>query len=863
VRNRLYIILAVCCYLVVVASYTIWSHHTARTRVLDDIDRQLLLGAQSLKHILPPDYHDRAIAPDSIDAEEYHHVLKALSEYTWDSGFLYAYTAVRRNGTVYLTSSNASREEWSNQDLVTYYEEYDDVAPEFVAAFEAEGPRFITYTDEWGTVRSALVPMTSPGGERYIVGLDYSIDHVEGLLRQNVWRTLITSTLLLLAAVPIFLAFFHSSRKHAVRLRKANEELSADIAARKKLERDLLRTQFIVDQSPEAAYWVDMQGQFIYVNQAACASLKYEREELLQMGVVDVDSEMTDDKWNSFLEELKAEGDLTFEATHCCKDGSELPVEVTVAYEEFSGEGIACGFARDIRRRLQAQADLRESQQRFQRMLAAVPDMISIHDADMNILYSNWQGFANVPEKRRVLGAKCYKTYRGNDARCPDCKAHDVLSTGQPWQGEIELDNGRWVELHVIPLLNEAGKADMYMEWVRDITETRQAEADRERLQEQLNQAQKMEAIGRLAGGVAHDFNNMLSVILGNAEMAARHVPADHEVQYELGLIRQTARRSAELTRQLLAFARKQTASPRVLDLNDKVEAILKMLGRLIGEAVELKWDPGKPLPHVKVDPSQVDQILANLVVNARDAIDGGGTIRIDTSETELDDAYCAIHADAHPGRYVTLTVTDDGCGMDAETRARIFEPFFTTKPVGSGTGLGLATVYGIAKQNGGFIEVDSQPDHGTAVRIYLPVTGEETQTDTPPGSAVGPPVGHETILLVEDEPALLTLAQRMLERLGYQVIAANTPKRAMAAGHAHDGEIDLLVTDVVMPEMNGRELAERLLEEYPEMKRLFVSGYTADVIASQGVLEPDVCFLQKPFAERELATSVREVLDA
>jgi signal transduction histidine kinase len=397
----------------------------------------------------------------------------------------------------------------------------------------------------------------------------------------------------------------------------------------------------------------------------------------------------------------------------------------------------------------------------------------------------------------------------------------------------------------------------------REIAERKRAEEEQERLQSQLIQSQKMESVGRLAGGVAHDFNNMLGVILGHAEMALEQLDPSEPLHADLEEIRKAAARSADLTRQLLAFARKQVVSPKVLDLNTTVGRMLTMLKRLMGEDIDLIWIPGKELWPVKVDPSQIDQMLANLCVNARDAVvEGVGKVTIETENSAFDEAYCDLHAGFTPGQYVLLAVSDNGCGMDHETISHVFEPFFTTKEVAKGTGLGLATVYGAVKQNNGFIHVYSEPGRGTTFKIYLPSHQARTE-HLPEGEPVQPAVcGRETVLLVEDEPAILQMTTRMLERMGYTVLAANRPGEAMRLAETHPGQIHLLMTDVVMPEMNGRDLAKNLISLYPNLRRLFMSGYTANVIAHHGVLDEGVHFIQKPFSKEELAARVRKALE-
>jgi PAS domain S-box-containing protein len=395
-----------------------------------------------------------------------------------------------------------------------------------------------------------------------------------------------------------------------------------------------------------------------------------------------------------------------------------------------------------------------------------------------------------------------------------------------------------------------------------DITHRKRAEEERAKLEAQLHQAQKMESVGRLAGGVAHDFNNMLAVILGYAELALRQLDPAMPLHADLTEIHAAATRSADLTRQLLAFARRQTVAPEILDLNATLASMLKMLRRLIGENVDVKWQPAADLWPVNIDPSQIDQILANLCVNSRDAISGVGTVTIRTENSALDERYCAENAGCVPGDYVRLSLRDDGCGMDTDTLSHLFEPFFTTKALGTGTGLGLATVYGIVKQNHGYITVDSEPDRGTTFQIYVPrYVGKAAQAR--PEDSTGPALrGRETILLVEDEPAILKMAKRMLEQQGYTVLAARIPGEALNLAREHTGEINLLITDVVMPEMDGRSLAKKLLSYYPRLKSLFTSGYTADVIAHHGVLDEGVHFIQKPYSTQALAAKVSGALD-
>jgi len=379
-------------------------------------------------------------------------------------------------------------------------------------------------------------------------------------------------------------------------------------------------------------------------------------------------------------------------------------------------------------------------------------------------------------------------------------------------------------------------------------------------LQAGLLRSQKMESIGQLAGGVAHDFNNKLQVILGHTEMALPKVSPEDHLHKDLIEIQQAALHSADLTRQLLAFARKETITPVILDLNTITENLLNMLRRLIGENIRLVWSPKTDLWTIYMDPSQIDQILTNLCINARDAIDGVGEINITTANVTLDQVPRA--ETCLPGEYVQFSFSDNGCGMDRETLAKIFEPFFTTKEVGKGTGLGLATLYGIIHQNNGFITVDSTPDKGTTFQIYLPRHADkkvilETATERTPSRT-----GSETVLLVEDDATLLNFGKQMLEGLGYTVFSAPLPEVALQIAKEYAKSIDLLLTDVIMPGMNGHDLAIKLKELIPDLKCLFMSGYPNEMIAHDNLLDESTQFIQKPFSIREISAKVRNVLD-
>ncbi len=548
------------------------------------------------------------------------------------------------------------------------------------------------------------------------------------------------------------------------------------------------------------------------------------------------------------------------------KDGSLVWVEVTARPRiNAAGEIEVFGVSRNIDKRKQAELLQRESEELFEKAFLTSPYAITITrltDGALIKVNAAFLAITGYTEAEALAsGTVALSLWEDPQDRADVVR---VLSGGgrvSGWEYRFRKKNGEilvgLLSSHVIDLRG----VPCVLSSINDITERKRGEQEREKLQLQLAQSQKMESVGRLAGGVAHDFNNMLGIILANCDFALEHLEPGRPPSSELLEIRKAAQHSVELTRQLLTFARKQVVSPRVLELNDTVAGMLKMLRRLIGEDIELAWRPGQEAGAVRMDPTQLDQILTNLCVNARDAIAGVGRVVISTSHRRLEAGAFEASPDAAPGDFAVLTVTDDGCGMDEKTVSSLFEPFFTTKPQGQGTGLGLSTVHGIVKQNHGQIQVHSRPGAGTTFEIWLPQVPSQVRRKriTMEMKVAG---GAETILMVEDEEPLLRVVRRMLERLGYQVLAYPGPTEALEAITSLESRIDLLMTDVVMPGMNGKELAHRIRERFPGIRFLFMSGYTANIIESHGLLDEGVHFLHKPFSPLELAAGVRKALD-
>ena len=550
---------------------------------------------------------------------------------------------------------------------------------------------------------------------------------------------------------------------------------------------------------------------------------------------------------------------------------AESGVQDELGLVETAINAMRVNLHKEIQSVRKAQAALAESEERFRTLVANIPGIVYRCElsSPWRVEYINdaIEDISGYPSQDFLLGRFAFgQLVHPEDGAMVAEEVERNVKAHKAFEIEYRIlhKNGeiRWVFEKGKAIYDHADHPLWLDGVIFDISDKKSAQKHTEELEKKFLQAQKMESVGRLAGGVAHDFNNMLNVILGHAEMALEDLPNNHPVAGDLEEIQKAAQRSAQLTRQLLAFARKQTIAPKVLDLNESVEGMLKMLRRLIGENIDLAWRPGKTGGMVKVDPTQIEQLLANLSVNAKDAIKNTGKITIETGHAVFDAFYCAEHPGFSSGEFVLLAVSDNGCGMQPETLANLFEPFFTTKEIGKGTGLGLATVYGIVKQNHGFINVYSEPGQGTTFKIYLPLHDVDTTSQPSTREKTPSAPGNETILLVEDEPMLITMAKSILERLGYTVLPATSPGEAIRLAKEYDGKIHLLITDVVMPDMNGRDLAEFLSALFPELRCLFMSGYTANVIAHHGVLAEGVHFMQKPFSGNDLAINVRKILD-
>jgi two-component system, cell cycle sensor histidine kinase and response regulator CckA len=750
----------------------------------------------------------------------------------------------------------------------------------------------------------------------------------------------------------------------------------------------LLRlSQFALDNSPEAVFWIGRDAQFLYVNEAACRSLGYSRDELLRMSVHEISARDTRAIWPQLWDKLAREGRLLHESSHRRRNGSVFPVEIAVHYVVFDGRELVCANARDItERKLTEQAlhrseevyrsyfemglvgmaisssemrwievnerlcemlgftrhellhmtwsdltcpdDLARSTELFNRLVSGEMGRYSlekrfIRKDGKTLLCEVWvravrrqdghidytiAEIRDITESRRAehelrLLANAMRSIREavsitdledrillvNDAFCRTFGYTEqeligksisiVRSSRNPteavtgilpatlaggWQGELwnrRKDGSDFpISLSTAAVRDDAGAPVALIGVASDITERHRIEAERQELQAQLLQAQKMEAVGRLAGGIAHDFNNLLTVINGYSDLLLNTSAPSDPVHGSLTEIRKAGERASSLTRQLLVFSRKQSMEQTVLDLNDTIRDIEEMLRRIIGSEVELSMVLDSGDCRVKADPGQIMQVLLNLVVNGRDAMPSGGQLTIRTSRFSVEDSD-PQGPDLMPGPYVLIEITDTGAGMNCETMSHLFEPFFTTKQPGQGTGLGLSTVFGIVKQSGGHIDVRSAPGKGTTFRVFLPRIREqasESKAASAPADTLG---GGETVLVVEDEPEVRHFVVEVLRRYGYTIIEAASGVEALQICREHSGTIDLMVSDVVMPGMSGRDLATGVTPLRGSMKILLISGYPGGSDAREIVSATGAAYLQKPFTPRELATRVREVL--
>ncbi len=629
------------------------------------------------------------------------------------------------------------------------------------------------------------------------------------------------------------------------------------------LAKNLTLLQGITEGTTDAIFVKNLEGRYLMINSAGAAFLGRSVAEVLGKD----DSELFDSGIGAQImardHEVVVSGEAqTYEEPAASGGVSRLYLSTKGPFRDPHGQVIGLlGICRDITDRKCAEEEIRKSQQKLRIHFEHTP--LAVVEWDLDFRVTAWN-----PSAERIFGFSREEAI-GQHASFtvpPQFRQH----VNQVWEQLLNQSggtrstndnitkNGRIIscEWYNTPLVDDSGRVLGVASLAHDVTE-------RVALEERLRQSQKMEAIGRLAGGVAHDFNNLLTVILGYTQIVADGVPAGSRLAESTSQIKSAAERAAGITRQLLAFSRKQVLSPHIINLNDTMLNLDSLLRRLIGEDIEVLTVPENDLGSVKADPGQIEQVIMNLALNARDAMPNGGKLTLETANVLLDDSYASEHQPIAAGRYVMLAVSDTGEGMSPEVQARIFEPFFTTKEVGKGTGLGLSTVYGIVKQSGGYIWVYSELGRGTTFKIYFPSVEQPAESPGGEKRANNALRGTETLLLVEDDPQLRQLSSSVLAHCGYRVLVANGPEEGLEVARANQKDIRLLITDVVMPGMNGRQLAELIQRESPKIKVLYISGYTNNAIVHYGVLDEGLAFLPKPFTLAALVGKVREVLDA
>jgi two-component system, cell cycle sensor histidine kinase and response regulator CckA len=643
--------------------------------------------------------------------------------------------------------------------------------------------------------------------------------------------------------------------------------ICSDISDRKRAEEEIQRNlallQGIMEGSPDAIFVKDLEGRYVMVNSAGARYLGRTADEVIGKDDVEMFGPVVGSEIRERDRIVLQSGETgTFEQVFNLAGVTRTFLTTKGPFRDASGRAIGVlGVSRDFTDRKQAEEEVRRSQQKLSIHFEHTP--LAVVEWDMEFRVAAWN-----PSAERIFGYSREEAIGQHASFIVPSQFREHVA--KVWQELVRQragvrstnDNitkeGRTIscEWYNTPLVDESGQMLGAASLAQDVTE-------RVALEERLRQSQKMEAVGRLAGGVAHDFNNLLTVILGYSQILADGVPSGSRLSESTAQIKSAADRAAGITRQLLAFSRKAVLSPRVINLNDIMLNLDSLLRRLIGEDIEVMTVPSNDLGSVKADPGQIEQVIMNLALNARDAMPRGGKLTLETANVLLEESYARRHQPAEPGRYVMLAVSDTGHGMSPETQGRIFEPFYTTKEVGKGTGLGLSMVYGIVKQSGGYIWVYSEPDQGTTFKIYLPRVDEPADAAGADNRPKSVQRGTETILLVEDDPQLRQLSSSVLTHCGYKVLVAGGPEEGFELFKANQRDIRLLVTDVVMPRMNGRQLAEQIALISPNIRVLYISGYTSNAIVHYGVLDPGLWFLPKPFSLSALVAKVREVLDS
>jgi len=669
--------------------------------------------------------------------------------------------------------------------------------------------------------------------------------------------------------VEVVVKFVRDENQNPIGLSGVTRDISERLQAEQSLRESEEKYRLLAENLTDIVWSMDMNLCFTFVSPSVMQIRGYTVEEAM-------DQSLSETVVPESLEEVMAllarkmqlveSGDhaawdpIVFQVEQPCKDGTTIFTSnnAKLVRGPDGRPSLIVGVTHDITERLQAESELQMERDKLTAIFESMADGVYIVNKDYDIQY------VNAVLKKQFgshEGKKCHEYFHDSEKPCVFCKNEDVFAGKTVTWEWTSPKNGKTYDLIDTPMRNSDGSISK-LEIFKDITDRKQAEEEKAKLEEQFRQSQKMEGIGRLAGGIAHDFNNLMTVVTGYGELLRAKMGKDNPFVGDVYEIIKAGRRATDLTRQLLAFSRKQVLKPEILDLNKGLSSLKKMLTRLLGEDIDLVFVPCSDLGRVHADRGQVEQALMNLALNARDAMPKGGKLTVETANVEIDEEYAAAHVAVKPGSYVMIAMSDSGCGMDEDIRVNIFDPFFTTKEPGKGTGLGLSTVYGIVKQSGGNIWVYSEPGVGTTFKIYLPRIEEAESVESETGEHSTTSDGEETILLVEDDASVRAVVIAMIAGSGYTILEAPHGDKALRICKEHKGNINLLLSDVVMPGMSGPELADQIEGRYPGMKVLFMSGYTDNAIQHHGVLEPGTAFIEKPFSPAMLTRKIREVLD-
>lgn len=846
-KNRFLFTATVLLYIIMLLIYSLWDYTYRKSKIIENIDSKLYNTAVSLKYILPDDFHDRAIDEHAILINEDKYIAHKLTKLVKETGFKYLYSIVKKRDRLFFVACDIVANPETKRGTFYFYP-YDDADESFIRAFEQDTPTYKAVTDQWGTVRTVMVPETSPGGIKYLACADFDITYVNGLIKKNLLRAIAIILFFLLLPVPIIVIYKKSINDFLVALQESEKKY-----------------RLLADNSADVIWTLDMDLNSTYTSPSIENLLGYTVQEAIDKPLSEKMTLPSIEKINNaFMEELALEekGDadpsrsMCLELEQICKDNSTVWVESTVNFirdEEGKAIGIL-GITRNISDRRQAEEAIRSSHKRFLTVLDSIDATIYVSDMETyEILFANQcmkESFG-----RDMTGEICWAVFRGLSGPCPDCTNDQLIDeNGFPtgvcvWQGKNPI-----TEKHYINYDRAIEWTDGHLVRIQIATDI----TNLKRMEQQLQQTQKYQAIGTLAGGIAHDFNNLLMGIQGRTSLMSIDLEPSHSHSEHIKAIEEYIQSASDLTKQILGVARGGKYEVTPIDINELVDKSANMFGRTKKE-IRIHTKLQNPAPVVKADRAQIEQVLLNLYVNAWQAMLDGGELYLETQTVALDEAYCKPY-EAKPGDYAKVSVTDTGVGMDEDTRRQVFDPFYTTKEKSRGTGLGLASAYGIIKNHNGFITVYSAISHGTTFNIYLPLSDNKAYRVVPMADEVVK--GSETILLVDDEKIVLDVGKEMLGALGYHVVVAYGGEKAIDVIQNKGDEIDLVILDLIMPGMDGGKVFDRIKEILPAIMVMLSSGYAINGQAEEILKRGCNGFIQKPFNLSELSQKIRKILD-